>query len=135
MAADVREAVSSVPAEYLLGSTYSTVITSLYQKLPSQFQINWGKYSYGLKPRLPSLQDLDCLLDIVVSAEEYRGNKFVQVQPAEAAPHRQADSQAGSSGYNRADTTTTTSHPYFKYFCTEVFKMRFFVQETFAFNS
>ena len=54
MAADVREAVSSVPAEYLLGSTYSTVVTSLYQKLLSQLQIDWGKYSYGLKPSLPS---------------------------------------------------------------------------------
>ena len=73
LAADVRDAVSSVSVEHSKEFTFSTVITSLASKLPIQLQIDWGKYAYSLRPNLPSLRDFDKWIDIAVGAEEYRG--------------------------------------------------------------
>ncbi|XP_045032596.1 uncharacterized protein LOC123474449 [Daphnia magna] len=66
LAADVRDAVSSVSVEHSKEFTFSTVITSLASKLPIQLQIDWGKYAYSLRPNLPSLRDFDKWIDIAV---------------------------------------------------------------------
>ena len=76
IAADVREAVSSVNDEHLLAFSYSTVISSIVSKLPSQLQLDWGKLAYALRPSLPTMRDLDKWLDVAVGAEENRGNRF-----------------------------------------------------------
>ncbi len=72
LAADVRDAVSSVSADHMLAFTYSTVVSSLASKLPTQLQIDWGKFAYALQPALPTLQDFDRWIDIAVGAEENR---------------------------------------------------------------
>lgn len=102
IAADVREAVSSVDDSHIMAFTYSTVINSIVSKLPSQLQLDWGKVAHAMKPNLPSLRDLDQWLDVAVGAEENRGNKFTAsvagntIQRPAYAPKQQT---AGPSGY------------------------------------
>lgn len=113
LAADVRDAVSSVSAEHSKEFTFSTVITSLASKLPIQLQIDWGKYAYSLRPNLPSLRDFDKWIDIAVGAEEYRGVRLsvagdtVNKPASNIHPRQQGGyGQPGSSGY-RGPTVLT----------------------------
>jgi hypothetical protein len=73
LAADVRDAVSSISVEHSKEFTFSTVISSLASKLSIQLQIDLGKYAYSLRSNLPSLRHFDKWIDIAVGAEEYRG--------------------------------------------------------------
>jgi hypothetical protein len=68
--------VSSVSEDHLAVYTFSTVVSSLSTKLPTQLQIDWGQHAYKLRPNLPSLKDFDYWIDIAVGAEKYRGNRF-----------------------------------------------------------
>jgi hypothetical protein len=113
LAADVRDAVSSVSVEHSKEFTFSTVISSLASKLPIQLQIDWGKYAYSLRPNLPSLRDFDKWIDIAVGAEEYRGIRLsvagdVVNKPAHNTHPRQQGGygQPGSSNY-RGPTVLT----------------------------
>ena len=69
LAADFRDAVSSVSEDHLAVFTFSTVVSSLSTKLPTQLQIDWGQHAYKLRPNLPSLKDFDNWIDIAVGAE------------------------------------------------------------------
>jgi len=104
LAADVREAVSSVSDEHMSAFTYSTVISSLASKLYPQLQIDWGKFAYASRPNLPSLKDFDSWIDVAVGAEENRGNRFsVPNQRASYTPRQQQTKyvQSGRSGYRQ----------------------------------
>ena len=99
IAADVREVVSSVNDEHLLAFSYSTVISSIVSKLPSQLQLDWGKLAYALRPSLPTMRDLDKWLDVAVGAEENRGNRFTAPATQQRSSYPPRQQSFGSSSY------------------------------------